>query len=555
GGAAAPEPQELRRRAFATLRALLDKIAGRGPLVVFIDDAQWGDRDSAPLLAQLMRPPNVPPLMLLLSYRTDDAARSPLLSSLLGNDGLTGERHELTVGPLTDEEAHSLAHRLLVADHTSTDAAATIARESRGHPYFIHELARHVKEEGLAEGLSLDAVIAGRVQRLPEPARRLMEIVAVAGQPISQTLIGHATVVDNQERVTLINQLRVAELIRTSGVGDLDTAECYHDRIRELLVSQLAPERLADSHRRIALAMLDGPEAPDPEALALHFHGAGDLRRAFAYATKAADRAAAALAFDRAASLYRLALEFESDADVRRSLNERLGDALRNAGRGMEAAAAYRAAAEGASVERRLICQRLAAEQLLYTGHVDEGLKMIENVLANVHMRLAKTPTRAVMSLLWRRLRLRMRGLGHKARTVDEIPAEEIQLIDTCYGVGTSLSLVDTVRGADFQALNLRLSLQAGEPYRIARSLALEAGFVSSMGVKMAPRVRRLLDISDSLAQHIKNPHAIGMVILLSGISAYEAGELRRARDQCYAAEEVLRTQCSGVAWEIACGQ
>jgi hypothetical protein len=148
-----------------------------------------------------------------------------------------------------------------------------------------------------------------------------------------------------------------------------------------------------------------------------------------------------------------------------------------------------------------------------------------------------------------------MRGLGHKAHTVDEIPAEQLQLIDTCYGVGTSLSLVDTVRGADFQAINLILSLQAGEPYRIARSLALEAGFVSSMGVKMAPRVRRLLDISDSLAQHIKNPHAIGMVILLSGISAYEGGELRRARDQCFAAEEVLRTQCSGVAWEIACGQ
>jgi serine/threonine protein kinase len=555
--AAAPEPQELRRRAFAALRQLLGAIAQRGPLVVFIDDAQWGDRDSAPLLAQLMRPPNVPPLLLLLSYRTDDAPRSPLLSSLLASDGLLvpgATTRELTVGPLSHEEARGLAFELL--DNTSTDAAATIARESRGHPYFIQELARHVKDEGLTEGeaLSLDAVIANRVQRLPEPARRLMEIVAVAGQPMSQALIGRATVVDNQERVTLINQLRVAELIRTSGVGDSDLAECYHDRIRELLVGALPPERLVDSHRRIAFAMLDGGEA-DPEALAIHFHGAGDVKRAFAYATKAADRAAAALAFDRAASLYRLALELEIDAEVRRSLNEKLGDALRNGGRGAEAAAAYQAAADGAPIEQRLVRQRLAAEQLMYSGHLDEGLRIIEDVLAQVNLRLAKTARGSLMTLLWRRFRLRLRGLSYKPRPLAEIPRELLQLIDTCYGVGTSLSLVDPVRANAFQALNLRLSLDSGDLYRVSRSLSIEAGFVSSMGIKMVPRVEQLLAKARSIATEINNPHAIGLSFVVSGIAAYETGNLRAACQFCEAAEEVLGTQCSGVAWELACAR
>ena len=94
---------------------------------------------------------------------------------------------------------------------------------------------------------------------------------------------------------------------------------------------------------------------------------------------------------------------------MQRSLNERLGDALRNAGRGPEAANAYRAAAKGASVDRRLINQRLAAEQLLYSGHLDEGLSTIEDVLGTVNLRLAKTPTRALISLLRRRFRLRLR--------------------------------------------------------------------------------------------------------------------------------------------------
>ena len=548
---ATPEPLELRRRAFAALRELLTRIAQRGPLVVFIDDVQWGDRDSAPLLGELMRAPNVPPMMLLLSYRTDDAARSPLLTTLLASGSLAPR--ELEVGPLSETEAVALAYELLASEGADTDAARTIARESRGHPYFIHELAHYVKDEGLTEGvaLSLDMVINKRVQRLPQQARRVMEVVAVAGQPIAPTLIGRATGLETEDRIRVMNQLRVAQLIRTTSGGDEQAAECYHDRIRELLVSMLPPDQLAFDHGQIAAAML-AEQDPDPEALALHFQRAGDARRAFSYATKAADRAAAALAFDRAASLYRLALELPSDADTRRTLNERLGDALRNAGRGFEAATAFSAAAAGASFERRLINQRYAAEQLLYSGRFDEGMRAIAEVLREIGLKMPPTPTRALLSLLWRRFRMRIRGLGYKPRMLGEIPPDKIHLIDTCYGIGTSLAIVDVIRAYDFQVLNLHMSLDAGEPYRIARALAIEGGFVGSMGHKMAPRVRQLLDEAMRLAREIGNPLAEATALLTSGISSYEMGQIREAREYCDAAEEMLRTQCSGVAWELA---
>ncbi len=156
-----------------------------------------------------------------------------------------------------------------------------------------------------AASIALDDVLWARIRRLPEEARRVLEIVAVSGQPLELESISRCAELVHDERVSL-SLLRSARLIRSTARIGTDEIETYHDRIRETVVARLEPEVTREHHRRLALA-LEASGSADPEVLGVHLLGSGQPERAADYFARAADQAAEALAFDRAAALYRRA--------------------------------------------------------------------------------------------------------------------------------------------------------------------------------------------------------------------------------------------------------
>ena len=415
----------------------------------------------------------LPRLLLLGCYRSDDAATSPLLRALLtvpeGADPSV-DRRVLALGTLEFADALGLALDLLGSeDQAAGGHAEAIVRESGGNPFFVAELVRYVQADtGLldrepgADELALDEVLWARVRRLPEPARRLLEVVAVSGRPLGQADASRAALLGASEQKAL-PILRSGRLIRSTGPAERDEIETYHDRVREAVVAHIPPTALEGHHRSLA-QVLESSGRADPEVLAIHFHSSRQHERAGTIYAQAAAQAAEALAFDRAAKLYRLALELRpgDDAPARR-LRVGLADALANAGRGPEAAREYLAAAAGASVAETLERRRCAAIQYLVSGHIDEGLAQLGAVLKSVGMRLPATPRRALVSLILNRLKIRLRGLHFRPRDASQISAEDLTRIDICWEAASGLGFVEPIRGGDFQARGLLLALRAGD--------------------------------------------------------------------------------------------
>jgi hypothetical protein len=555
------DPPELRRRAFEALRELVARVAELGPLVLHIDDLQWGDVDSAPVIEMLMRPPAQPPLLLLGCYRAEDADQSPFLRALLRPPSEPGPRPNLrtvTLGALSRPHALALARTRLSAAGASLAAADLIARESEGNPYFIDELVRSVASgaDATEDGFGLDGVIRSRVAALAPPARRVLELVTVAGRPIALGLAMQAAGLDDTRWLEVSRGLRANNLMRLSGVREHDVCEPYHDRIREAVVAGLSEPTRVARHRELGHA-LQAAGVDDPEALAMHFRAAGDRDAAGELTARAAHRAAAALAFDRAADLYRLALELRTPGDdgERFDLLTRLGHALANAGRGAEAATVYLEAAVGARHADALDLRRRAAEQLLRCGHIDDGLSILRTVLAEVGMDLPEGSLRPVLALVLRRAQIRLRGLGFRERDEGEIAPSELRRVDACGSVAMGLSLVDTIHAARFQSRHLLMALRAGEPRRISRALATEAGYSAICGGRSSRRTAALIERASAIARRTREPYAIGWATMAAGMAAYLGGRFRQARDLCLEADTTFRSMCTGVDWELDTAQ
>jgi hypothetical protein len=157
------DAQELRRRAFAALREALVRLADRRPLVVFIDDIQGGDQDSAALLESLLRPPASPTLLLIACYRSEEAETNPLLRLILPlRAGAALEKRDIRLEDLSPSDAREMARSLPARMRRKGSGWPPRSRGSPGQSV-PHEAGAHAQAGGAP--LSADLLGTARPRR------------------------------------------------------------------------------------------------------------------------------------------------------------------------------------------------------------------------------------------------------------------------------------------------------------------------------------------------------------------------------------------------------
>ena len=541
-------PHEVRARAINAMHTLFTNLAEVRPLVIYIDDFQWADKDSRDLLVELIRESGWSRVLFVLALRAEnlpsDPATDELVETLIAGDGCS----RIELGPLSAAEQHELVIRLGEYNASPVKVDSTFWSESGGSPMFFVELFRCVEDITAAEAtpLKLDDVLGRRTASLAEDPRALLEVIAVTGEPLPLWLLAEAAQLPAQRGERAAAVLRVSNLARVARPGSDQYLTAYHARIAETVAADLSEERRSSLHRSIATA-LEGWDQASPGALADHWLAAGDRGRASVYLVYAAETAMEMLAFERAADLLARAVAIDHGTD-NVEVMLRLGAALTLAGRCYEAAEVYRRAAQVAPEELAVEAERLAADNLLRSGHIERGLADLRAVMVKLGAPMPKTRKRAAFALLVQRVRLRLRGLGFKPRPERDVSPRELGRLDTLYNAATSLGMIDHIHGAAAQTWHLRNALRVGEPRRATRALAIESVYLSAPGnTEKAQALARDVLLR---ARQLDDPYLMGIGHMAAAGAHYFAGRNRASVHGWIDAEHMLSATHEAVEWE-----
>ena len=576
------DARDLAQRGIVALRELLCRLAKFESVVLFLDDLQQGDEDTAAVFRDLFRQGQAPALLCLCTYRSEDAETSVCLNRIRrvmqakADQSLMVEQLELNIDRLTSQEALALAEALLeesqegvkknnenmVGSYCSA-VAAKIASESGGDPLFLRMLVEsHLRgdanlrdSDARSKGDGNDAwtlttVIKNRLSALEPSERRAVEILATAGRPLIASEL-ESIVGGDQSSVGLIRSLRIQKLIKR--LGDRERVELYHDKIRETALSIVPPQQQSKYCLSLADFLEQAGKTSDVELLADLCRRAGQFSRAGVYYQQSAEAASAAFAFNRAIECYRYAIEYSSGENVNRvKLTRGLADALANASRSAEAAAEYLKAAELASAEEKPRLQQLAALRYLTSGHVEQGIATLRQVLDFYRLPWPASKMSAIAGLLSRNLKLQFRSLqAIKARATTD---RDAAVHDACWTAAAGLSLVDPLRGSFYVSETLLRSLDLGKLDTLPRDLAAFMGQSAIGGSRGRKVTARILIASRQLGrENREDPYIKAMPMMSRGIAALLRGEWVGCLKCCDRAAGYLSSpECYGKTWELS---
>ena len=302
------EPEQEKRRLFHSLARFIVAQTSAQPVLMMVEDLHWSDATSLEFLLYLSRHTAVHPLLLMLSYRSDEV--SPGLRHFLAELDRERLAQELVLTTLARSSVEAMLRAIFDQKRpVRGDFVDALYTLTEGNPFFVEETLKALAvsdnlagSKGPWNSERLDDVrIPRTVQdavlrhliRVGARAQQALTVAAVAGRRFDFSLLRELTGQDESELLQDMKELVAAQLVVEQSA---ERFAFRHTLTRQAIYAQLLARERQELHRAIVEAIerlhtgsLDA-HLPD---LAYHAYAAERWEKALPYARRMGEQAQA----------------------------------------------------------------------------------------------------------------------------------------------------------------------------------------------------------------------------------------------------------------------
>ena len=379
------DPPQRRQRTLAAIKGLLLAESRQQPLLLVVENLHWIDTETQAVLESLIESLPAARVFLLVTYR-------PEFQHAWGSKTYYTQ---LRLDPLSPAHAHELLTALLGEDASLEPLVQRLVEHTEGNPLFLEESVRTLVETqglvgergayhlakplfSLQVPVTVQAILAARMDRLSVEAKRLLQAAAVIGRDVPLSLLQAIAEQPEEEVRHGLRRLQAAEFLYETRLFPEIEYTFKHALTQEVAYGSMLQEQRRALHAQIVdmLETLAGARRDEQvERLAHHALRGEVWDKALTYCRQAGTKALAGSAYREAVGYWAQALEalahlppdrpmLEQAVDVRCDLSAAL-EPLDQSEQKLTHLRAAESLAEGLADHRRLgIVYRMLANAL-----------------------------------------------------------------------------------------------------------------------------------------------------------------------------------------------
>ncbi len=266
--------------------------------IAFIDDLHWIDPGSDAFVTQFVEATTASRNLLLVNFRPEYQADWTNKTNY----------QQLPLVPLAASDLRELVESLLGTHSSINELVDRIMEWTSGNPFFTEEVIQMLAETGHLEGtpenyrlvtpvgelqvpVNVRAVLAARIDRLPDTAKHVLQTASVIGKEFPEPLLGAIAEIDQSELASALDRLNDGDFVHVRALYPHAEYGFRHPLTQEVAYNGLLDSRRADIHAAVARAIEISEQASldkQSSLLAYHWDATGNLPNALSWNQRAA---------------------------------------------------------------------------------------------------------------------------------------------------------------------------------------------------------------------------------------------------------------------------